>query len=65
MGGVLEITVVIAGADYSVFERLPSEPAIKGQKILRIIPRIHEITGMHQNISVRETLYPVVECVGV
>jgi hypothetical protein len=62
---VLEIPVVIAGADHAVFERLRSKPAIEGPNILRIIPRVHKIAGMHQNISVGKTFYPVVESVGV
>jgi hypothetical protein len=48
-----------------VFERLLSKPTIEGQNILRIVPRVHEIAGMHQNISSGKILYPVVESVGV
>jgi hypothetical protein len=58
MRGVLEIPVVIAGADHAVFERLFSQPTIERQDIPRIIPRVHEIAGMHQNISIGKTLYP-------
>src|ERR1039458_3883337 len=59
--GVLEIPVVIAGADHAVLERVRSKPAIEGPDILWIIPRVHKIASMHQNISVRKILYPVAE----
>jgi hypothetical protein len=63
--GILEISVVIASANNDVFERLFSKPAIEGPNILWIIPRVHKIARMHQNISVGKTFYPVVEPVGV
>src|ERR1035441_1303873 len=43
LGGVLEISVVIAGAYYIVLERLFSKPTIEGPNILRIVPRVHKI----------------------
>jgi hypothetical protein len=65
MGGILEIPIVIAGADHAVFERVRSKPTIEGPDIFWIIPRVHKIASMHQNISVRKILYPVVEPVVV
>jgi hypothetical protein len=63
--GILEISVVIAGAYNDMLERLFSKPTVEGQDIPWVIPRVHKIASMHQNISVGKILYPVVEPVGV
>ena len=44
---ILEISVVIAGADHSVLERLFSKPTVEGQNILSVISGVHEIAGMY------------------
>jgi hypothetical protein len=62
---VLEVSVVIASTDYAMFERLVAKPTIEGYGFPRIVPAVHEIAGVHQNVSVGETLYRVVKSMGI
>ena len=59
--GILEISVVIAGAHNDMLERLFSKPTVEGQNILWAIARVHKIASVNQNISVGKTLDPVVQ----
>jgi hypothetical protein len=48
-----EISVVISAADYAVLEGLLAEPLIEGQNLLYVVPRVHKVASMNQNVSVR------------
>jgi hypothetical protein len=48
---ILKVPIVVSCADYAVSEVLLSQPAIERHNILYVVARVHEISGVDEDIS--------------
>jgi hypothetical protein len=44
---------MISAADYAVLEGLLAKPLIERQNLLYVVPGVHKVASMNQNVSVR------------
>ena len=56
-----EVPVVISAADHPMLEGLVSKPSIERQDLLYVVPGVHKVAGMNQDVPVRQALNSVVE----
>jgi hypothetical protein len=52
---------MISAADNAVLEGLLAKPLIERQNLLYVVPGVHKVANMNQNVSVRQALNSVVE----